>query len=339
MFINFYEKIKEFIKKYYKNIIFFVILYALFMWPLDYYIITGGGIMEVGDRIEVEKGTTSKGNFNLAYVSESRATIATYILSYVIPDWERLKISSYTYDSLEDAKDVNFRSNIDLLNAHDHAIKNAYLKANKFYQVIKTELYIYYIDKDTKNSLKVGDKILEVDGKKISDLEDFKTTLSTYQENDSIQLLVERNHRKKKIDVTLYKKDGKLILGIYVNAVRTYKTNPVIKIKFKRTESGPSGGIIETLDIYNKLTRKDITRGLKIAGTGEIDSEGKVLTIGGVKHKLLGAVKENADIFIVPKGENYQECKQLKKKKKLKIKIIGVSTFDEALEKLERLKK
>ena len=152
-------------------------------------------------------------------------------------------------------------------------------------------------------------------------------------------MLVERNHRKKKIDVTLYKKDGKLILGIYVNAVRTYKTNPVIKIKFKRTESGPSGGIIETLDIYNKLTRKDITRGLKIAGTGEIDSEGKVLTIGGVKHKLLGAVKENADIFIVPKGENYQECKQLKKKKKLKIKIIGVSTFDEALEKLERLKK
>ncbi|MCI8347557.1 MAG: PDZ domain-containing protein [Bacilli bacterium] len=339
MFINFYEKIKEFIKKYYKNIIFFVILYILFMWPLDYYIITGGGIMEVGDRIEVEEEISSKGDFNLAYVSESRATIATYVLSYVIPDWERLKISTYTYDSEEDAKDVNFRSNIDLLNAHDHAIKNAYLKANKSYQVVKTELYVYYIDKDTKNSLKVGDKILEVDGNEVNDLDNFKSILSTYQENDQIQLLVERNHKKKKIDATLYKKDDKLILGIYVNAIRTYKTNPAIKIKFKKTESGPSGGIIETLDIYNKLIKEDITKGLKIAGTGEIDSEGNVLTIGGVKHKLLGAEKENADIFIVPKGENYQECKRLKKKKKLKIKVIGVATFDEALEKLERLKK
>lgn len=339
MFINFYEKIKEFIKKYYKNIIFFVILYIFFMWPLDYYIITGGGIMEVGNRIEVEKEFSSNGNFNLAYVSESRATIATYVLSYVIPDWERLKISSYTYDSEEDAKDVNFRSNIDLLNAHDHAIKNAYLKANKSYQIVKTELYVYYIDKDTKNPLKVGDKILEVDDNKVHDLADFKKILSTYQENDSIQLLVERKRRKKKIDATLYKKDNKLILGIYVNAIHTYETNPEIRIKFKKTESGPSGGIIETLDIYNKLTKKDITKGLKIAGTGEIDSEGNVLTIGGVKHKLLGAEKEKADIFIVPKGENYQECKRLKKKKKLKIKVIGVATFDEALKKLDRLKK
>lgn len=339
MFINFYEKIKEFIKKYYKNIIFFVILYILFMWPLDYYIITGGGIMEVGHRIEVEKGTSSKGNFNLAYVSESRATIATYLFSYIMPDWERLKISNYTYDSEEDAKDVNFRSNIDLLNAHDHAIKNAYLKAKKSYQVVKTELYVYYIDKDTKNTLKVGDKILEVDDRTVHNLDDFKMILSTYQENDRIQLLVERNHKEKKIDATLYQKDGKLILGIYVNAIHTYKTNPMIKIKFKKTESGPSGGIIETLDIYNKLTKKDITKGLKIAGTGEIDSEGNVLTIGGVKHKLLGAEKERADVFIVPKGENYQECKKIAKKKKLKIKVIGVATFDEALEKLESLKK
>ena len=283
MFINFYEKIKEFIKKYYKNIIFFVILYILFMWPLDYYIITGGGIMEVGDRIEVEEEISSKGDFNLAYVSESRATIATYVLSYVIPDWERLKISTY----------------IDLLNAHDHAIKNAYLKANKSYQVVKTELYVYYIDKDTKNSLKVGDKILEVDGNEVNDLDNFKSILSTYQENDQIQLLVERNHKKKKIDATLYKKDDKLILGIYVNAIRTYKTNPAIKIKFKKTESGPSGGIIETLDIYNKLIKEDITKGLKIAGTGEIDSEGNVLTIGGVKHKLLCVYNYNSVIFIV----------------------------------------
>lgn len=338
MFTNFYEKFKKFIKDYYKNIIFFVALYIFFMWPLNYYIVTGGGIMEVGNRIVVENAPSSKGNFNLAYVSEARATVATYLLSYVVKDWERLEISSYTYDHEEDIQDVNFRSDLDLLNAHDFAIKNAYLKAGKTYEVTKTELYVYYISKDSKNDFKVGDQLLEVNGIKLNQLEDFKKILSTYQEKDQIQVLVKRNKKEKMIDATLYQKEGNTILGIYVDAIHTYKTDPHIKIKFKKSESGPSGGIIEALDIYNKLTKKDITKGFKIAGTGEIDSLGNVLTIGGVKHKLLGAEAKKADIFIVPKGENYEECKKIKKDKKLKIRLIGVESFDEALEKLEKIK-
>ena len=54
MFSKFYEKIKQFIKENYKTLIFFIFLYILFLYPVDYYIITGGGIMEVGSRIRVE---------------------------------------------------------------------------------------------------------------------------------------------------------------------------------------------------------------------------------------------------------------------------------------------
>ena len=135
MFSKFYEKIKQFIKENYKTLIFFIFLYILFLYPVDYYIITGGGIMEVGSRIRVEDEYKSKGSLNLAYVSEAKGTIATYLLSYIVPDFERIKVSDYTYDNSEDVEDVEFRGEIDLLNASDNAIKNAYLKAKKKYEV------------------------------------------------------------------------------------------------------------------------------------------------------------------------------------------------------------
>lgn len=338
MFTNFYEKIKQFIKENFKSIIFLIVLYALFMWPVNYYIITGGGIMPVGKRIQIKNQYNSKGSLNLAYVSEVKGTVATYILSYIIPDWERIKISSYTYDEEESIKDVDFRGEIDLLTANDNAIKNAYLKANKTYKVIETNLYVYYVDKDSDASLKVGDKILKVDGEKITDTESLRTIISKHNEGEKLDILIDRNSKKKTVAVDIYKKDNKKVIGIYAKEIHKYETVPKVNIKFKKSESGPSGGIIETLDIYNKITKKDITKGYKIAGTGEIDNDGKVSTIGGVKYKLLGAEKSGADIFIVPNGSNYKECKKLKKTRNLKIKIIGVSTFDETLEKLKNIK-
>lgn len=338
MFTNFYEKLKQFIKENFKSIVFLIVLYTLFMWPVDYYIITGGGIMQVGKRIQVEDQYGSKGSLNLAYVSEVKGTIATYMLSYIISDWERIKTSSYTYDDEESVDEVEFRGEIDLLTANDNAIKNAYLKAGKTYSVTDTSLYVYYVDKDSDNDLKVGDEILEVDGKKISDASSLRTIISECKKNQKLDLLIDRDSKKKNITAKVYENEGRNVIGIYAKEIHKYKTSPKVNIKFKKSESGPSGGIIETLDIYNKITKIDITKGYKIAGTGEIEEDGKITTIGGVKYKLLGAERAGADIFIVPKGTNYKECKKLKKKRNLKIKIIGVSTFDEAIEKLENIK-
>ena len=335
MFNNFYEKIKEFIKENYKSLIFYLVIYIIFLWPLNYYIIVGGGISEVGNRIDIEDSYKSKGSFNLAYVNEIKGTIGTYLLSYIIPDWKRIKMSDYTYDDEENKDDVEFRGQIDLLNSYDFAIKNAYLEAGKSYKVSDTSLYVYLVDNKNKNGFKVGDKILEVDGKEINNVSDYSNIINNHNINDTISVLVERNKKKKTIETNIYKSKGKKITGIYISMINTYKTLPKVDIKFRNSESGSSGGLIETLDIYNKLVKEDITKGMKIAGTGEIDSNGNVLPIGEVKYKLLGASRKNADIFIVPNGENYKTCMKVKKDKNLKIKIIGVSTFKEALDKLK----
>ena len=68
-----------------------------------------------------------------------------------------------------------------------------------------------------------------------------------------------------------------------------------------------------------------------------MEPDGTVGPIGGIKYKLLGANKK-ADYFLVPAGDNYKEALKLKKKNHLKIKLIKVKTFKDAINKLENIK-
>ena len=88
--------------------------------------------------------------------------------------------------------------------------------------------------------------------------------------------------------------------------------------------------------IYDSLIKEDLTKGLKIAGTGTIDENGLVGEIDGVKYKLIGAVDSGADLFLVPSGNNYKEAVKTKEEKGYKIKIIKIKTFDEAVKYLKK---
>ena len=107
--------------------------------------------------------------------------------------------------------------------------------------------------------------------------------------------------------------------------------------KFKESESGSSGGLMLTLTIYSYLNKIDLTGGKTIVGTGTIDENGNVGEISGIKYKLMGAVKEKADIFLVPQGKNYREARDLKNEKDYDIDIVPIETFDDALKYLENL--
>ena len=91
-----------------------------------------------------------------------------------------------------------------------------------------------------------------------------------------------------------------------------------------------------SLAIYNYLVEEDITKGKKIVGTGTIDQDGIVGKIGGVEYKLLGAEKKGCDVFLVPL-ENYEEAAKVKEENNLKINVIAVKNFDEAIEALKNV--
>ena len=128
--------------------------------------------------------------------------------------------------------------------------------------------------------------------------------------------------------------DGKKIIGIYIKSDFLIESDTDVIFKYKNSESGASGGLMSALYIYNELTEYDLTKGRNIAGTGTIEYDGTVGEIGGVKYKLLGAVKAKADIFIVPSGSNYEEAKKLVEENNYKIELIEAKTFKDVIETL-----
>ncbi len=90
------------------------------------------------------------------------------------------------------------------------------------------------------------------------------------------------------------------VLGIYGEDVV-----PNVKLPFPvRIDTGdlggPSAGLAFTLEIYDSLTGRRLSRGRRVAVTGTIDASGNVGEIGGARGKTIGARRAGFDLMIVP---------------------------------------
>lgn len=324
-------------KEYYKSIIFLIVCYFVFTFPLPYYIYAGGGTINIDDRVEIEESESSSGSLNFAYVRELEGNVASFILGNLIPSYEVEKREDVELNEDESNEDIMFRNRIYLENANQTAIMLAYTKAGKTVEISDRHFYVIYVDEKEDDGLRVGDELLKVNGKDIVEIEDYTNEIQEFNEGDKVNVTVIRYDKEIDVTATVKVEDNVKLTGISVSTIYDYKTDPEIELNFRDSEGGPSGGLMLTLAIYDKLTDGDLTNGLTIVGTGTISSDGSVGEIGGVKHKLNGAVKANADIFLVPKGDNYKEALKEKEKHDYDIEIKAIGTFDEAVEYLENL--
>jgi ATP-dependent Lon protease len=93
-------------------------------------------------------------------------------------------------------------------------------------------------------------------------------------------------------------------------------------------KDGPSAGVGMITSIVSALTgvavRKDV------AMTGEISLRGRVLPIGGLKEKLLAALRGGLKTVLIPK-ENERDLPEIPDNVKKGLEIVPVSTVDEVL--------
>lgn len=331
-----YERIKHFIVNSYKFILFLIISFFIMTYELPYYIDTPGGLINLNEKIEVKNSYESKGSINLTYVLELKATLPTLIVSKFKPDWSVIKKEEVIASS-EVEKDVIFRDKMLLEEANDNALIVSFNKANKEFKIMESRIYVTYMDDDANTNLEIGDEILEVNGNKVNSKKHLLNEISKHKANDVLNIKVVNNNQYSNKNAVLKQEDGRVIVGILITEDKKIETEPQVNFNFSGNESGPSGGLMETLHIYNSLVKEDITKGLTIVGTGTIDEDGNVGSIGGVEFKLKGAVKKDADIFFVPNGENYEEAIKIKERFSYDIKIIGVDTFDDALNYLNNI--
>jgi len=94
-------------------------------------------------------------------------------------------------------------------------------------------------------------------------------------------------------------------------------------------KDGPSAGVGMTTALVSALTQIPVKA--NVAMTGEITLRGEVLSIGGLKEKLLAAHRGGIDTVIIPE-ENSKDLVEIPKNIKDKLKIIPVKWIDQVLE-------
>lgn len=331
---NKYQKIKIIMADSCKFMLFLIITFFIMIYEFPYYIDTPGGLIDLSDKIEVDNGYESEGSINLSYVLELKATLPTLIISKFKKDWDVIKKEDVV---IANEENIDYRDKMLLEEANDNAIITAFLKANKKVDIVANDVYITYIDKDAKTDLEVGDQILEVNNILIGSKQQLLNEIEKYHVEDKLNIKVLRDNQILYRTATLKEEDNRVIIGVLITEDKKIKTKQKVTFDFDGNESGPSGGLMETLYIYNSLVKDDITKGLILVGTGTIDEYGNVGSIGGVEFKLKGAVKKDADIFFVPNGKNYIEAIKVKNEFSYDIKIVGVDTFDDVLNYLKNI--
>jgi PDZ domain-containing protein len=185
--------------------------------------------------------------------------------------------------------------------------------------------------------VKPGDVIVAADGKPVRTRTDLAAALSRHKPGDVVSLMIRRGGRKSTVSVrtTSDRQDPKRpIIGVLpIQALHVQLPFP---IKFNlRKVGGPSAGLAFALELLEQRGR-DVDHGYKVAATGEIELDGSVTRIGGIKQKTIGARKSHVDVFLVPvDGDNAKDAKRYAHG----LKIIPVKTFQQALRALATLPK
>ncbi|MBR1416622.1 MAG: PDZ domain-containing protein [Bacilli bacterium] len=332
MYNKVYDKIKKYIKENLWFVISLIAIILLFTIELPYQVETPGGFISLNDRIKVEGQETTSGEFGMAYVSMIKGNIPFILFSYINNDWDVIKKDKLTYDN-ESLKEMTLRERLNLNEAISNATISAYNLAGKDVKIKKQMICVAYNDNENSD-LKVGDIILKINDVSINTLKDIQDYIQTLDINDIVNVNVLRDNKEITVTSTLKEYENSKKMGVSIIYNYELETNPNIEINSKSNESGPSGGLMMALGIYDKLTSSNLTKGDKIIGTGTIDNEGNVGEIGGVKYKLIGAVKSRAKIFLCPK-ENYEEAITIAKERNYDIIIKSVETLSDAINYLK----
>jgi len=95
-------------------------------------------------------------------------------------------------------------------------------------------------------------------------------------------------------------------------------------------KDGPSAGVGMVTSIVSVLTGIPIDK--EVAMTGEVTLRGRILPIGGLKEKLLAALRGGIKTVLIPK-DNEKDLEDIPENVKRGLEIIPVSVVDEVLER------
>lgn len=185
-----------------------------------------------------------------------------------------------------------------------------------------------------KAGLEPTDVIIAVDGHPVLKSTDLRRLISRHRPGETVRMSVRSTQGLRQLRVRTVadpRRGGRPVIGVLVEQAAQVKLPFPVKID-AGSIGGPSAGLAFALDVVRELDG-DITRGHRVAATGEINLDGSVSPIGGVKQKTFGVRQADVDVFLVPAGENAQVARKYADG----VRVIPVESFRQALHALATL--
>ncbi|HEX3237247.1 MAG TPA: S16 family serine protease [Gaiellaceae bacterium] len=180
-------------------------------------------------------------------------------------------------------------------------------------------------------NLQPADVIVAVDGKPTPTPEALHAALGAVEPGAVVRLRVRRAGKLLTVPVRTVEASGRALVGFVPDQSATIKLPFRVAVDSSGI-GGPSAGLAFALEVMQKLGR-NVLHGHRVAATGEIQLNGGVAPIGGVKQKTYGVRKAGAEVFLVPAGQNARDARRYAGP----VRIIPVRTFDQALRALATL--
>jgi PDZ domain-containing protein len=179
-----------------------------------------------------------------------------------------------------------------------------------------------------------GDVIVAVGGRTVLTPAALRSAVESIEPGASVELGIERAGKRVDTSVeTVPSPDdaSRSLIGIQVGQEADIRLPLDVNIDLGKV-GGPSAGLPFALEVLQELGN-DVDRGYRVAATGELELDGTVGPVGGLKQKTLGVRAADADVFLVPAGENAQVARRYAGT----LRVIPVESFQQALRALRTL--
>ena len=199
------------------------------------------------------------------------------------------------------------------------------------YQV-SNQVNVYGVGKTAPAAgiLKAKDIVLSADGKPLPNGDTLRALVKKNAGSKPIKLEILRGSETLNVEVTPELIDKVWRLGITI--IDSYDFPIDVKLKLQAV-GGPSGGMMFALGIIDQLTPGYLNGGESVAGTGEIDGNGVVYPIGGIRQKMFGAVDAGATWFLAPEAN----CDEVVGHIPEGLSVTKVSNLKDAVKALEAI--
>ncbi|MGX4686504.1 SepM family pheromone-processing serine protease [Vagococcus sp. JNUCC 83] len=330
-------------KSFYLKILGVLVVVLVLIFPLPYYIESPGSADKLNDIITVDgKKDTEKGSFMMTTVQVQKANVLTALLSKFDKNAELVPKQDILGDSKSGEYDRIQEYNME--NSKNEAIQIALELADIPYKRIYKGIYVLSVADYSSfyKKLEVGDLITKLNNQTVLESDNFISELKKMSVDDTVKIGYKRDDKEENVEGHIIKLPKLNRPGIGVTVVDQTSIETDKKIEFDtQGVSGPSAGLMFSLELYSMLSHKDLKKGRNIAGTGTINDQGEVGDIGGIDKKVVAAEKAGATIFFAPNNEsdgktNYEVAKESAKKNKLNLTIVPVKTIQDAINYLEK---